>query len=205
MTTHYWDRSWNIILNPLAWQTGDMAIFSPLTPQFGPEPIYRYLLGRDIEGVGPQDCARFQREAYDEGCCVSGKIQGHKDTVLFIMLNPSTADAFKLDPTVTRCYNYARAWGYGHLLVANLFALRSTDPDRLYHHQDPVGPDNMAWIDEAADYADKIVLAWGAHGNLKGQGDEVLFALHTLNISGIGYKTLYLKADIMPELWWPPG
>ena len=87
---------------------------------YGPEPAPPY----------PDSCPT---------CGGSGQVMnGHKGTCLFIMLNPSTADALKLDPTVTRCYNYAGAWGYGHLLVANLFALRSTDPDRLYHHHDPV-------------------------------------------------------------------
>lgn len=59
--------------------------------------------------------------------------------LVFIMLNPSTADAFVLDPTVTRCANRARALGYGGVVVLNLFAYRSTDPKALLSARDPQG------------------------------------------------------------------
>ena len=53
-------------------------------------------------------------------------------TCLFIMLNPSTADHEQNDPTIRRCLDFAKQWGYGQLLVGNLFALRATDPARTY-------------------------------------------------------------------------
>jgi hypothetical protein len=60
---------------------------------------------------------------------------------LFIMCNPSTADDVKNDPTLSRCCNYARNWGYGRLIVCNLFGQRSTDPaalcDAAEHGGDP--------------------------------------------------------------------
>jgi hypothetical protein len=65
--------------------------------------------------------------------------------VTFVMLNPSTADAFRLDPTVTRCRSRARLLGAGGLLVLNLFAVRATDPRDMRTHPDPVGPDND-WV-----------------------------------------------------------
>ena len=62
---------------------------------------------------------------------------------MFLMLNPSTADEMKSDPTVTRCKGFARTWGYGSLWVCNLFALRSSDPsDAQGLAPDPTGPQN---------------------------------------------------------------
>lgn len=93
---------------------------------------------------------------------------------LFIMLNPSTADTVRNDPTIRRCINYARAWGFSGIEVCNIFALRSTDPDALYSHRDPVGYRNDDAIDEACQVAGRIVCAWGNHGAFKNRGDTVL-------------------------------
>src|SRR5690606_14314462 len=62
-----------------------------------------------------------------------------KPLLLWIMLNPSTADDKQLDPTCARCQKWAQTWGYGGFMVANVFALRSTDPKGLYSINDPVG------------------------------------------------------------------
>src|SRR5574337_242506 len=53
-------------------------------------------------------------------------------TITFIMLNPSTADANTDDPTIRRCKGFARGWGYGRLLIVNLFAFRATDPRDMW-------------------------------------------------------------------------
>ncbi|WP_047890963.1 DUF1643 domain-containing protein, partial [Micromonospora sp. RV43] len=103
----------------------------------------------------------------------------HPDRPLtvFVMCNPSTADAFRVDPTVARCIARARTWGTGGLLVLNLFALRSTDPKALYGHPDPVGPDNDRVIAEhftlAADPLGLVVAAWGTHGALHDRSRHV--------------------------------
>ena len=62
--------------------------------------------------------------------------------VLFIGLNPSTADEKSDDPTIRRCLGFARSWGYGGLIVANLFAYRATAPSALREARDPIGPLN---------------------------------------------------------------
>jgi hypothetical protein len=82
---------------------------------------------------------------------------------LFIMLNPSTADSEKLDPTVTRCVDFAKRWGFDALDVANVYALRSTDPHGLLEVADPVGPLNDFWISRLILRSSRIVVAWGNH------------------------------------------
>lgn len=81
--------------------------------------------------------------------------------VLFVMLNPSTADAAKDDPTIRRCIKHARALGGDALVVVNLYALRSTKPAALGKHADPVGPENMQHIGEQTSTAGQIICAWG--------------------------------------------
>lgn len=128
-------------------------------------------------------------------------------TVLFVMLNPSTADAEIEDPTVRRCVNYAKAWGYGCLEVVNIFALRSTDPSLLYTATDPIGTDNDRFILEAAARAELIIAAWGTHGKIKGRGKEVLQLLrkhfvYCLGLTSEGFPRhpLYLRKDTEAKL-----
>ena len=82
-------------------------------------------------------------------------------SVLFVMMNPSTADPYVDDPTVAKCQRYARAWGYGTLWVGNTFAYRATNQKDLMHVADPVGPENDTWLLKMAAEAGMIVLAYG--------------------------------------------
>lgn len=125
-----------------------------------------------------------------------------------IMLNPSTADEFKNDPTVERCCRRARMWGYDRLDVVNIFALRSTDPKGLYLCDDPVGEDNDAAILEAARSADLAVAAWGNHGRLGDRGQHVMdllkgagIALHAFKLSQVGEPVhpLYQPYSALPQ------
>jgi hypothetical protein len=126
----------------------------------------------------------------------------------FVMLNPSTADAMEDDPTIRRCIGFAQAWGYGSLAVANVFAYRSTHPDDLLATNDPVGPDNDAWIARVASACPLVVCAWGSHRTtLKGRGAAVRAALgdraHYLRLTKDGSPghPLYLKGSLRPEPW----
>ena len=83
--------------------------------------------------------------------------------MLFVMLNPSTADALKLDPTIRRCMGFARREGMGSLEVVNLFGWRSTDPKGLSEPEDPVGPDNDDQVRLAMEAAHVVVAAYGQH------------------------------------------
>ena len=82
-------------------------------------------------------------------------------TCLFVMLNPSTADAENDDPTIRRCKAFATSWGCSRLEVVNLFAMRATDPSELVRQSSPIGPDNDRHIYEASRTAAIVVCAWG--------------------------------------------
>jgi hypothetical protein len=124
-------------------------------------------------------------------------------TVLFIALNPSTADERRDDPTVRRCVSFARSWGFGRLVIANLFAFRATDPSRLADVRDPVGPRNDVWLERLSIDADMTIAAWGIHGNLANRASSVLPRLtktHHLGLTKHGYPRhpLYLPGSIEP-------
>jgi hypothetical protein len=94
---------------------------------------------------------------------------------VFVMLNPSTADAFVEDPTIRRLAGkngFARREGAGGVVVVNLFALRSTDPRALLHHPDPIGQHNNAFIRQSINCGGAVV-AWGAAGVTGDRGQEV--------------------------------
>jgi hypothetical protein len=100
--------------------------------------------------------------------------------------------------------------GFGGLRVANIFALRSTDPTALYETEDPIGADNDAAITESVTGAGIVVCAWGGHGNLGGRGNAVLNLLRErgivphylkLNSDGTPKHPLYVGYDVMPKPW----
>lgn len=86
-----------------------------------------------------------------------------QSTLLFVMLNPSTADAVVNDPTIKRCMAFARAHGFDGIEVVNLFAYRATKPANLRSAGWPVGPENDHHINHAASTANAVCVAWGAH------------------------------------------
>lgn len=130
-----------------------------------------------------------------------------KPTLAFIMLNPSTADESEDDPTIRRCLGYAEDWGYGTLIVGNLFALRATDPSELRDHPDPVGPENDRHLREICDEADKVIVAWGTDGSLNDRESEVVdlldVDLYALNETKHGHPNhpLYQPKDAEPEVF----
>jgi hypothetical protein len=130
--------------------------------------------------------------------------------VNFLMLNPSTADAFALDPTNRRCVGFAQAWGFGRLVTTNIFAVRSTDPRALRSVADPIGDLNDEAILDAARVADLIVVAWGNHGAFLDRGLQVAgilqaegLILHCLRLTGAGQPghPLYVAATTQPLRW----
>jgi len=102
---------------------------------------------------------------------------GSAAPMVLVMLNPSTADATREDPTMRRALRFARREGCGGLIVVNLFALRATDPRDLRGHPDPVGPGNDWFIREHCTPGQLVIAAWGAHGRLLGRDRAVLALL----------------------------
>ena len=88
-----------------------------------------------------------------------------KPTILFVCLNPSTADAVEDDATVRRMISFARQFGGGRLLVGNLFAFRSKNRNDLYTAKDPVGPENDEHLRRMIEAADIVIAAWGNYGS----------------------------------------
>ncbi len=146
---------------------------------FSPDKVYRYRLWR----------------AWDESLprCV------------FVMLNPSSAGASKLDPTARRCVTFARAWGCGSVELVNAFALVSTDPSALVCHPDPIGPDNDRHIRAAVTGADIVVAAWScwasngrrdfAVADLLRRAGVNLMCLGGVGLTGYPKHPLYLAGD----------
>ncbi|MBS4898415.1 MAG: DUF1643 domain-containing protein [Streptococcus sp.] len=126
-----------------------------------------------------------------------------KPTVLFIGLNPSIADENIDDPTITRCINFAKDWGYGTLLMANLFAFRSTYPKEIYLIDDPIGKDNDYYLLECVKQSDLIIACWGNNGTYMDREKiikELVPNLYCLqkNKNGTPHHPLRLPRDINP-------
>ena len=123
-----------------------------------------------------------------------------KPKLLFIMLNPSTADATHDDPTIRRITRFAKDWGYGGVLVGNLFAFRSTMPAALKIASDPIGPENIAHIRTMVTECEKVIYAYGNNQSEPTWLKELVLEPYVIKLStkGIPCHPLYLKADLTP-------
>jgi hypothetical protein len=138
--------------------------------------------------------------------------------VVWIMLNPSTADAEVDDPTIRRCMRYAQDWGYANVTVVNLFPLRTPDPKVLAKtlRVEPEPKDilkmNLGYIESECHWNQPglVVCAWGTEGGLLRRNKLVIDKLNALGVSmrvlGLTEDRhpkhpLYLKKDLKPVLW----
>lgn len=126
----------------------------------------------------------------------------------FVMLNPSTADADIDDPTIRRCIEFAKSWGWSGICVRNLFAGRATKPEELFKMRNPVGPQNDQYLGGALFRTSKdvapVVCAWGANPKARTAAERFikraqamghpLYCLGTTK-TGAPKHPLYLKGD----------
>jgi hypothetical protein len=138
--------------------------------------------------------------------------------VLFVMLNPSTADASKDDPTIRRCVGFAQRWGYASVAVGNLYGYRATKPADLSRADNPVGEasprrfgsiyrnENDNWLRKLALQSRRVIAAWGANeGPCSTRAAEVtdILAAYAGPIDALGFTKagkprhpLYVKGDV---------
>ncbi len=148
---------------------------------FSDDRVYRYTLTRVWDIDGPRMC--------------------------WILLNPSTADQHKDDPTIRRCIAFAKTWNFGGMNLLNLFAYRSTNPDVLPRVADPFGPLNLEHITATTRPAPLIVCGWGRKAPF-GHDKRVLAMLRQLgrplyclgtNGDGSPRHPLYLPSTLTPQ------
>jgi hypothetical protein len=121
-----------------------------------------------------------------------------KPSVLWIMLNPSTADHQVDDPTIKACIRFTKKWEYGSFEVVNLFAYRATNPSELKNLDKDIaiGTESLTYIREALERADLIVAAWGSNGKThkRNQDDELISLLKSYQL-----KCLHILSDGDPR------
>lgn len=135
-----------------------------------------------------------------------------KGFVLFVMLNPSTADANKDDPTIRRCMGFAKSWGYGGIEVCNLFDWRATKPAHLRNKLAiAVSDKNDPTLRVRVSTAAAVIAAWGNIPWAQKRIDEVYRTIFNeekrwdcLKISKAGFPwhPLYIPAATKPIVFW---
>lgn len=177
--------------------TTDLTVPLDAMPKavFSDDGVYRFLL------------LRYLGDMFDfyEKCNKS-------DVILFLMLNPSTADATRDDATIRRVKYYSKSWGYTWAFVCNLSPFRATQSQDL-KKRGAEPPDvwerNMETIMAIANRSDRVVAAYGASGTWEGRADRVLAALQqeghsiyalTITKNGHPHHPLYLpdELDMVP-------
>ncbi len=150
--------------------------------------VYRYSLWR-----------RWRADA-----CMSGM-------AAFVGLNPSKADETQDDPTTRRCIGFAQSWGFGGMVILNIFAIRATDPQEMKQARCPIGELNDEALTRIADSCGLVVCCWGSHGDHLGRGAVVLGLLRRqcgtavwhlgLTKKGHPRHPLYLRSSTQRIRW----
>lgn len=164
----------------------------------------------DFIGDGPSGAVFSEDRAYRYSLWRRWEPDCHPSRMMAaIGLNPSTADEFRSDPTITRLMNYAKKFGYGGIAMLNLFAFRATDPKVMKQCGIPIGPlNNEAIQSVVAACGNKLLCCWGNHGEHMKRGAEVVYILDQTELlvfkitkTGQPSHPLYLPASLLPVPW----
>lgn len=158
-------------------------------------------------------CGKFRWMLYRRMKTATDEAAGR--VILWLMLNPSIADAEIDDPTIKRVMAFSLLWGFGQVYVGNVFGYRATSPRVLQGIQDPVGFANRTYLKTMASFAEKTVCAWGAY-HLAGDPYNVYAAnayvaaksrngmwCLGLTQNGSPRHPLYVKSDTALEAYHP--
>ncbi len=131
-------------------------------------------------------------------------------SIMFLMMNPSTATEFVDDPTVKKCRYYANRWDFNHLIIGNVFAYRATNPKELLKVDDPQGTENLYRLQKLlTEHNPFLVCAWGRIpkrlSNIEEQAMQLVkgYEPHVLRLNKVGkpYHPLYLPNDTTSISW----
>lgn len=154
-------------------------LFAQKGAHFSPDRRYRYTLWRIWEPEWPK--------------------------INWLMLNPSTADENVEDPTIAKCIRFSQKWGYGSIVITNIFAFRATDPEDMKKEADPIGPNNDWYVWSSAKGAEKVICAWGNHGDHMKRANHIRYMLkdiplHCLKVNNTGepIHPLYVSFKTKP-------
>jgi len=127
-----------------------------------------------------------------------------KPPVLFIGVNPSTADGEKKDPTLGRMIGFAKDIGFGGIYVANLYAIVSKIPEIIRKIDDPIGPENDTFLKQKASEGIAVIFCWGSFPWISDRANRVQEMFSDpyclgCNSDGSPKHPLYLPAATKPE------
>jgi len=147
-------------------------------------------------------------------------VEPNEKFILYVMLNPSTADAENDDPTTRKLGRITSSNGYYNYKIRNLFAARATKPADLINWlkdemkpgaRKPIADDNRNrngnrvsgpnWTEDLK-RAHRIVMAWGGDGakpSIKARRDEVLKYLTEKYSTKLCYMELTASVPQQPR------
>ena len=146
------------------------------------------------------DASRVYRYSLWRRFCAS---TSPEEMAVFIGLNPSTADETDDDPTIRRCIGFAKRWGYGGLVMLNLFAYRATHSRQLKRAADPVGPRNDLAIRSVSATCGPVICCWGVHGTHRERDSIVLSQLRSARGRSISHLGLTKAGQPKHPLYLP--